>query len=72
MGLKDEVLAEQAGASRGGVEKILEELSDEDAAELRELLADPLVLGTSIHRVLKSRGFEIGERTIQRYRRELI
>jgi len=70
MGLRDEVLAEQASA-KSGVEGVLEELSEEEAAELRELLTDPLVLGTSIHRVLKARGFEIGERTIQRYRRDL-
>lgn len=70
MGLRDEVLAEQSSA-RKGVERILKELSKEESAELRELLADPLVLGTSIHRVLKARGFDIGERTIQRYRREM-
>ena len=71
MGLRDEVLNEQTTASSNVVEGILAEMTDEDAAELRELLGDPLIQGTSIHRVLKRRGFDVSERSVQRYRREL-
>ena len=64
MGLRDEVLNEQTSANNS-MERVISQLSEEDASELRDLLLDPLIQGTSIHRVLKSRGFDISERTVQ-------
>lgn len=71
MGLKNEILAEQATATEGTMEKLFTDLSKEEAEDLKELLTDSSIMGTSIHRVLKARGFSISERTIQRYRRDL-
>lgn len=71
MGLRDEVQNEQ-GVNSGVMKDILSKLNPEEAEELLELLADTKnVQGSSIYRVLKKRGFEVSERTVQRYRREL-
>ena len=72
MGLLGEVEAEQ-GKYRPGlpcsVAAALESLPKEDAADLQAALESPDVYGTVISRVLKRRGLEISENTIQRHRR---
>lgn len=71
MGLRDELNALPEGkASPWKVDLILAQLSEEDASELREILADPAVTSAGIAKVLKARNLPVSERAIQRYRSE--
>lgn len=69
MSLKDDILAE----SRSGntVEAILADLDEDDRSDLVELLAMVEVEATAIARGLRRRGYQVSDRTIQRYRRTL-
>ena len=50
------------------VDLILDQLDKEEAAQLREILADPFVEGAAIARLLRKRGYSISDRAVQRYR----
>lgn len=69
MGLKDDVAATQRKST--ALERVFEDLSPEDATELRELLEDDLYEGAAIARVLRARGYSVSDRMIQRYRSTL-
>lgn len=65
MSLRDEVVAETpAKWTRNVVDRIL---GPDDAAELAEMLADPLVVVNSIHRALKNRGIGVSESAVQKW-----
>jgi len=66
MSLRDEVI--QATNNKATVEKVMAELDPEDAEDLAELLVDVDVEASAIARVLRKRGFEISDRSVQRYR----
>ena len=66
MSLKDEIL--DASRQKPSIQRILDSLNKEDKNDLEEILADPEVESTAIARVLRRRGLEISERTIQRHR----
>lgn len=68
--LKDEVLAEPVGKQgrRPIFDKIAKAFSQEELAELVELLDDSTVTGRSICSVLNRRGIAISEATLYRYR----
>lgn len=69
MSLRDEVMAqkrEQHPLCR--VKVVSAALPEEDAKELAEMLADPLIRSTWIVRALRARGFEIGESSVERHR----
>lgn len=50
------------------VEVVLESLSGEDAADLKTALDNPEIPSIVIARVLKSRGIDLSDTTIGRYR----
>jgi hypothetical protein len=52
------------------IERILQELSEEDSKDLLDVLRDPSVQGTSIGNALRRRGYSISDRVIQRYRKD--
>lgn len=71
MTLREEILGDQGEKeSARKIAMIFKKLTEDEAAELRELLDDEDVNGTSIGRVLRRRGFDISDRAIQRYRRD--
>lgn len=45
-------------------------LTDEEREELHDLLVNPKYRTASIHRLLKGRGFTIGETSVRRYREQ--
>jgi len=57
---------------RGGLPKkidiILEQLDEQDRKDLLDALNDHTIQETTIYRVLKKRGFDIGRKCINRYR----
>ena len=57
---------------RGGLPKkidiILEQLDEQDRKDLLDALNDHTIQATTIYRVLKKRGFDIGRKCINRYR----
>ena len=67
--LRDRVLAaRQPAGTRCQVAEVLEVLSAEDAAALREMLADPHVRGSWIYRGLREQGVECSDQSITRHR----
>lgn len=69
MGLLDELQnVKSAETSKWKMDFILAQLSEEDAAELREILADRTFASSDISKVLKARNLPISERAVQRYR----
>jgi repressor of nif and glnA expression len=69
MSLKDEVL--RASVRKLSMEHILESLDEEDRDDLVELLSGEAVDASTIALVLRKRGFDISDRTVQRYRKTL-
>ena len=59
-------------AVRGGSPKkidiILEQLDEQDRQDLLDAINDHTIQATTITRVLKKRGFDIGRKCINRYR----
>jgi hypothetical protein len=51
------------------VKKALEKLPPADRGALAEAMSDPVIYGTTISKVLRSKGFEISSPAIQRHRR---
>lgn len=73
-GLLDEIKAaqQQHKPSTCTVGIILRQYAekDPDREALMAALSDPTIYGTSISKVLKSRGLEVGAQAIQRHRRK--
>lgn len=53
---------------RPRIAEIMDEMSNEDRADLMEALNDPKITGRAIAQVLKARGFSIHESSVYRYR----
>lgn len=70
--LLDEFVSEPV--RRGGqmplINKIMSEMSEADAADMKKALHDPNIPIRSIVTVLERRGFKIAMATVQRYRRD--
>lgn len=69
MSLLDECRSYKPRQSVCSVAAVLAALSDEDATELREALADPQVMGTAVALVLTRRGIPMKQGNVQRHRR---
>lgn len=71
-GLLEEILANNQG--RAGtvcaVKKVLDNMSADDAKDLRGAIDDPLIKATAIYKALKTRGYQISDGTISRHRRK--
>lgn len=70
MSLKDEIILNSSDKKKRSLDKIFELLSSEDSKELEELLSDENIDASAIARALRSRGFAISDRAVQRYRRD--
>lgn len=71
MGLKDEVAKESKGSARNIVDTILEDLPEDESKELLELILDDKIPYPAIGRVLRRRGYELGDESVRRYRKKL-
>lgn len=69
MSLLDEARAYKPRPSVCSVASVLSALDDADAADLREALADPQVMGSGIALVLTRRGIPMKQGNVQRHRR---
>lgn len=49
---------------------ILQQVEESDLPALQQALDDPTIFGTSIAKVLKARGLDVGAQAIQRHRRK--
>lgn len=67
--LLEEARTQQSKAELCSVTQTLKSLSPADKAAFEEALADPTIYGTSISKVLKSKGYDVGSSAIQRHRR---
>ena len=67
MSLKDEV----QGTSRRGIQHAFMQLNKEDSKELAEMLLDESIEASAIARALRGRGYNVSDRSAQRYRRQL-
>lgn len=63
-----EAVTEPSSHSHRKVDLILDQLDEDEAVELREILADPFIEGSAIARLLRKRGYHISDRAVQRYR----
>lgn len=72
MTLKDEIEAQrqQPGSLGSKIDRIFEQLSEDEAAELREALLDPSIAATAITRALKARNFDLGKSLVGQWRRD--
>jgi hypothetical protein len=73
-GLLDDIQTANDEATRPNrcvIQKVLEQLSDEDQKDLIVALADPGIMHVAIARALRNRGFEIGThgKTISTHRK---
>lgn len=66
MGLKDEI-----SVRNPRFEDVINQLSDEDRADLEEVLGDPRYTAPSIARALQRRGIDVSVRTIERRRQTI-
>lgn len=69
MSLLEDIKAYKPRVSVCSVAAVLAALSDEDAGELREALADPQVMGSAVALVLTRRGIPMKQGNVQRHRR---
>lgn len=65
MGLRDEV---DALKPRSKMDEVFAALNHDEMSELNDVLNDPLVSSGAIGQVLRRRGYDINDRTIQRHR----
>lgn len=68
MGLYDECVADTGRQCPLLVDRLLAELDDEDAADLRRALGDPAVSNRAIASVLRKRGFTIASGSVWDWR----
>lgn len=67
--LLEEARTKQSKSELCSVTQTLKLLSPTDRGAFEEALADPTIYGTSISKVLKTKGFDVGAPAIQRHRR---
>lgn len=68
--LLDEIrAAQEKKGAECSVKILLDKLDASDRAAIEEAFGDPAIFGTSIAKVLKSRGYDVAGHTIQRHRR---
>ena len=70
MNFRDELAELPKEQSAWKMDFILRQLPEDEANELREILADESVKSVNIAKVLKKRNLYISERAVQRYRSE--
>lgn len=70
MNFRDELADLPKEKSAWKMDFILQQLPEDEAKELQEILADKSVYSADIAKVLKNRNLPISERAVQRYRSE--